>query len=361
VAVRSRLVAVVAFVCALVMLVPVTGASTAPMAAQAPEAASAVTPAVSHLLTNSRENPLGIGGEDPQLSWQMNAERRGVTQAAYQVRVATTPEALASPDVWDSGKVDSARSVDVVYDGPALRSHTMYQWSVRVWDDTGTASAWSEPATFETGLLSPEEWTGDWIGADAAGIGPEWTDYTVDFTASDIDQALGVYFRGSDTEHAYMWQISEAQGSLRPHVKNGGYHVLPAMSFPDGFDFAAAHDYRITVEGQTISFYVDDELLDRRTDTVHTAPGVIGFRTSGEERGRVHHVTITSADGAVLIDTTFPAGDRTFTAGTVTDGNLLVSGNAEAWYPVPDDVPLLRNGFTVADKAITNARIYASA
>jgi alpha-L-rhamnosidase len=114
-------------------------------------------------------------------------------------------------------------------------------------------------------------------------------------------------------------------------------------------------------EGQTISFYVDDELLDRRADSVHTAPGVVGFRTHGAERGLVHDVTVTSAGGTVLIDTTFPAGDRTFTAGTVTDGNLHVSGNAEAWYPIPDDVPLLRKGFTVADKVITNARIYASA
>jgi len=293
----------------------------------------------------------------------MNADRRGVTQAAYQVRVAHSANALSADPVWDSGKVLSGKSVDVAYDGPDLRSQQPYVWSVKVWDNAGQASGWSKPGTFETGIFDADEWQADWIGAPEKDlVGPEWTDYTIDFTASEISGALGVYFRGRDTEHAYMWQFSEAQGSLRPHVKNPGYSVLPATPFPAGFDFAAEHDYSIEVSGTTITTTVDGEVLDTRDDSTHTAPGVMGFRTSGAETGLVHDVTVTSADGEVLVDTDFPRGDRTFAAGTVTDGGLRVDANGpEAWLAIPDEVPLLRTDFEAADKEVTRARVYASA
>ncbi len=311
---------------------------------------------MSHLKTNGLVDPLGIAGDDPRLGWQLESPDRGVAQAAYQVRVTAPRQGT----VWDSGKVKSDRSIDVRYGGPDLRSHTPYSWSVRVW--TGDeASAWSAPAAFETGLLSADEWTADWIGAQ--GIGAEWTDYTVEFTASDIEAALGVYLRGRDTANAYMWQISEAARALRPHVKrDNGYTVLPATAFPQGFDFDAPHRYAITVDGDDITTRVDGEVLDARTNATHGAPGVIGFRTSGAESGLVHDVKVTSEGGKVLVDTDFPPGDRSFGAGTVTEDGLLVdSAGPEAWLALLDAVPVMRRDFQIADKPIARARVYASA
>ena len=34
-----------------------------------------------------------------------------------------------------------------------------------VWDEQGRASEWSAPAHWHTGLLSKDEWRGEWIGA----------------------------------------------------------------------------------------------------------------------------------------------------------------------------------------------------
>ena len=39
-------------------------------------------------------------------------------------------------------------------------------WKVRAWDVDGAASAYSEPTTFEMGLLNAGDWEGEWIGAD---------------------------------------------------------------------------------------------------------------------------------------------------------------------------------------------------
>lgn len=43
-------------------------------------------------------------------------------------------------------------------------------WKVRVWDEQGRLSAWSEPAFWSLGLLNPGDWQGEWIGGD---IGPD--------------------------------------------------------------------------------------------------------------------------------------------------------------------------------------------
>src|SRR5690606_27319557 len=87
-------------------------------------------------------------------------------QSAYRILVAHDPGDLVPgrADVWDSGRVESDRSVGVAYDGPALRPRTRYHWRVQIWDEHGRASGWSRPAWFETGMLG-EDWSAAWIGA----------------------------------------------------------------------------------------------------------------------------------------------------------------------------------------------------
>jgi alpha-L-rhamnosidase len=108
-------------------------------------------------------NPLGIDTQKPRLSWTLAAERRGETQTAYQIVVATTPEKLKKPDLWNSGKVMSADSVHVVYAGSPLKSGQRVYWKVRAWDRDGKSSAQSEAAWWEMGLVSPGDWKASWI------------------------------------------------------------------------------------------------------------------------------------------------------------------------------------------------------
>lgn len=123
---------------------------------------------VTALRTNNQQNPIGLGDRTPSLQWQVESERRGTLQTAYQVRVASTVEGLADgeADVWDSGRVETSDQVWATYTGPSLASREDYFWSVRVWDDTGAASEWSQPASFETGLLSEDDWAAQWISHD---------------------------------------------------------------------------------------------------------------------------------------------------------------------------------------------------
>ncbi len=94
----------------------------------------------------------------------ISANERDQKQTAYQIRVASSPEKLGTPDVWDSGKVAADQSQFVPYKGAPLRSRTHYFWTVRVWDAHGQPSAWSKPSWWEMGLLNGTEWQAKWIG-----------------------------------------------------------------------------------------------------------------------------------------------------------------------------------------------------
>ena len=94
-----------------------------------------------------RQNPLGLGARQPRLSWQLRADdgARGAAQSAYQLVVAADPSCERSV-LWDTGKVHSDQSVHVRYEGPPLRSTQRCYWRVRVWDEAGQPSDWSEIA-----------------------------------------------------------------------------------------------------------------------------------------------------------------------------------------------------------------------
>ena len=120
-------------------------------------------------------DPLGIDVTTPRMSWILGSGRRGQMQTAYQVLVASSPAALAKDDgdLWNSGKVMSDQSVLVPYAGSALHSGMACYWKVQVWDKDGRQSAWSPTGFWTMGLLSQEEWKGEWIGKDD---GPDTSD-----------------------------------------------------------------------------------------------------------------------------------------------------------------------------------------
>ncbi|MFD1275521.1 alpha-L-rhamnosidase N-terminal domain-containing protein [Streptomyces kaempferi] len=122
------------------------------------------------------ETLLGTEVEHPRLTWELAAPGKGARQSAYQVRVALTEKQLRTGRrlVWDSGRVESDRTVGIVYAGPALRPRTRYHWQVRVWDGAGRPSAWSAPRWWET-TLPKDGWEGFWIGASAAPEPPGFT------------------------------------------------------------------------------------------------------------------------------------------------------------------------------------------
>ncbi len=119
------------------------------------------------LKTGYYTNPVGIDGLAPRFSWKISGGQPGTHQTAWQIQAAKDSEALHSGSlVWDSEKVSSNKSLHNPWNGPVLESKQRYYWRVRVWDNRGNVSPWSDVAFWETGLLDPSEWEASWIEPD---------------------------------------------------------------------------------------------------------------------------------------------------------------------------------------------------
>ena len=137
-----------------------TGAAPAPVSSCHPE----------RLRCEYLVNPLGLDVLQPRMDWILVGSTqtpRNVAQAGYQILVASSPEILAQDkgDLWDSGQVKSNETTHIVYAGTPLSSREICYWKVRTWDSLGNLSLWSDPASWEMGLLKPEDWQAKWIEA----------------------------------------------------------------------------------------------------------------------------------------------------------------------------------------------------
>src|SRR3954454_3426858 len=103
--------------------------------------------------------PLGVTELAPRLSWLLP---EGVSeQVAYRIDASG----------WDSGRVESTRSVYVPYSGPSLQSRQTVTWRVKVWTGLGE-SDWSEWARWEMGLLRPDDWQARFVAPVEDAVAP---------------------------------------------------------------------------------------------------------------------------------------------------------------------------------------------
>lgn len=111
-------------------------------------------------------NPLGVDTVAPALGWQIRLDHNGISQSAYQIIAASRPDWLSEDkaDLWNTGRVASGQSQWIKYAGKPLRSRDLVYWRVRVWDERGAVSSWSEVAHFGIGLLGSADWHARYIG-----------------------------------------------------------------------------------------------------------------------------------------------------------------------------------------------------
>jgi alpha-L-rhamnosidase len=113
-----------------------------------------------------KKAPLAIETQKPSLSWSMRSPQKNIKQIAYSILVSDNLKALkkGSGNIWSTGRVVSDKSIQILYKGKKLLSAKKYFWCVRVWDNKGNVSEWSEPASWQMGLLTRQDWKGaSWI------------------------------------------------------------------------------------------------------------------------------------------------------------------------------------------------------
>ncbi len=110
-----------------------------------------------------QDNPLSVEANQPRFSWKLNTAVKNTLQKSYEIRVGQDAKSLAAGKaiLWKDAQ-SSEQSVHINYAGPALQSRTRYFWQVRIKDNHGNATSWSEVKFWQMGI-KPEDWSAQWI------------------------------------------------------------------------------------------------------------------------------------------------------------------------------------------------------
>jgi alpha-L-rhamnosidase len=108
-----------------------------------------------------REN-LGIGTQQPRLSWQIETTAKDWQQASYEIECISADGQLRGR----TDPVESSQSVLADWPFEPLQSREQVSLRVRVWGTDGSESDWSEPIHVEVGLLHPNDWSARFVSPD---------------------------------------------------------------------------------------------------------------------------------------------------------------------------------------------------
>ncbi|MCQ6562843.1 alpha-L-rhamnosidase [Paenibacillus mendelii] len=245
------------------------------------------------------QNPIGIDTREPGLGWMLHAEggARGCHQTAYRIIVASRLELIDQQTgvVWDTGRVESAQSQHIIYAGHELDSCTRYYWKVKIWDQSGEESGWSDPAYWETGFMEDSEWQGSWITAS----------FLKDpFPEPDLLSGIPVIWDADDEASNAESSVSQGGASGRGAAKR--YFRL-AFPLAEEWTEAKLHIYAadsnyIYVNGQSEGLYFPYEqtvTLDI-AELLQLGDNVVACSSDGEKKGFIAVLHLTQSDGRTL-------------------------------------------------------------
>jgi alpha-L-rhamnosidase len=314
-----------------------------------------------------RVNPLGVGDVAPRLSWQLQStgRARGETQSAYQIQVGSAADRA---DLWDSGKVTSAATVDILYAGQPLTSGGQFFWQVRVYDGSNNVSAWSAPAQWSMGLLSQSDWAAQWIGYDAA------------YAPTPQQAADNALFNTSGLNWiSYSGQTSQGgvyQSSLRKQI------ILPSGQTITNAVVALYADNAcsVFVNGQQMTNAAARWEATARINVMpwlHAGTNVLALSATNSDAQQpatvIGRLVVQFASGSVSnfpVDTSWkaaqwPSGSWTQTNYNDSAWSTPASGGTPWGTPALNDIarvpaPYLRKKFTV-NQTVTRATVYVTA
>lgn len=120
--------------------------------------------AIEKIEINHLEEPKGIV-ESIRIGWEITSGHRNVIQKGYQLQIAE--DSSFESVLYDTGKVESAQSQNVSADTGSMKLQSIHYYYVRVkiWDNYGEISPWSQ-TRFLTALLGEKCWRADFITAE---------------------------------------------------------------------------------------------------------------------------------------------------------------------------------------------------
>jgi alpha-L-rhamnosidase len=137
------------------------------------------------------ENSIAIDSTNPRFSWALEHPQRAQAQTAYQIIVTSVKDGVTT---WNTGKVQSNRTLNIPYGGLPLESDSDYSWSVSYWDSNGAPSVTVASSNFSTALLTPSSWmSAQWITSPFNG---SLNTYRAEFNVSSPVARARLYISG---------------------------------------------------------------------------------------------------------------------------------------------------------------------
>ncbi|WP_298763488.1 alpha-L-rhamnosidase [uncultured Polaribacter sp.] len=228
------------------------------------DSSSKKTVSFKNLLVNSKQNPSTIESKQPLFSWIVAAEGFDKSQSAYHILVASKEDKLNEndADIWNSNKTKSKKSAFVKYQGKPLKAIQKYFWKVKIWDEKGAPSKWSDNQEFTMGLIDKKNW-GDakWISLnkDTRTSPYQFRNYKTgrmkDLPAKKVNGFAASYFRNElkidkKVANAQVYICGLGYYELFLNGEKVGDHVLDPA--PSNYDKQAYYvNYDITKELQS--------------------------------------------------------------------------------------------------------------
>ncbi len=367
---------------------------------------SAVAEAFSldRLAVEHMENPQAIDRKQPRFSWQMTADKgeNNLLQASYQLMVKDVQGRI----VWDSGKVDDDRSIDIAYQGEQLIAGQDYIWEVKVWDKNGQQKVQS--ARFAMGLNPDRYGDGDWAGAKWIGgqeknLPLESQSLTVFRIACDMelgktaDRASMIFgandqrlmnknFNLTGTAAARNQSYFRAEfdcsalshgGEARINFYRNGYitgdndkQAIGSIVIPKRIvnieNYSQKHNVEISSMYGILAARVDEQELPV-AELDPWSKGINGnpFGMSGGSNAfpALADIGYAVPDGQTAILSNLTVKNFRMPYGTLYEhsGQEKLSGTVKWINPSHDALPMLRTEFNTKEKKIKQARLYATA
>lgn len=340
---------------------------------------------VTDLLTDHAVTPMGIDNPRPIFSWKMDDPNPGKHsfQKAYQIIVRDEN----GNEMWNSGKINAGNSINIPYQGTALRPRTRYNWTITVWNKKGESNSTS--SWFETGIMDQNSWNGaQWISADdtdGATISPHYLPvFCIDYNlkiSGDNGEASFIYGANDPrllSSDMNLFQVENARDSSYVEIKitssaptsklevyRKGYHPDDAKSAPLAtFDIPSStgnqREYQVrltSVLGWTNIFVNGEKAGEVNVNPVGRGGDYIAFPVLGDIGYKV-----PEGDTATFSDVNirnFRTQDRILAQ--VLKSSKEVSDTFIIEEIKPIGATMLRSSFKLKDSPIAKARLYATA
>ncbi|MCR4825290.1 MAG: glycoside hydrolase family 78 protein [Bacteroidales bacterium] len=345
-----------------------------------------------NLRTEAMDTPLGLDEARPYFSWQMCSDQTGALQRAYRVMVALSEQDLASGTlVFDSGIVRTDASLNIPYEGAALRGSTRYFWKVQVWDQDNRLVE-SAPTWFETGLMGVGWSRAQWIGSQEIGVSKYRTFFDIDYDVQIPAGSSRAVFAYS-VQDEKNWITAELNVKDTPkfiidYAVDGDIRHLSTIDL-DGIvsdaDKHAVHHVRLQVS--TPGYHLKSNLIVHLDGQVlHPTEGVPGGPRrenvssgnptqmvitpypSGEyicDWARLHSIGFRQPRGEKAVFSDIVISEENWNTVLYTDPEprheVTGTGRLQVWEPYGQvSAPMLRKNVDIS-KPVKEARLYVTA